>query len=140
MTVNSKLSDVQILRLDGESAGYLPVEVQRAAEVLAAYVAGMDRGRQEAGTVASLPPTDPADLPGVPDLRDELTARDRAKQIEDLRVADAADEGNGEEIGACKPIMGRSGGGAARARTPATPEIVLVWGPDCYRQLTGDVT
>jgi hypothetical protein len=137
-------SDLQLIRLDGNAVRHLPEEVRHAAEVLAAYVAGLEQGRrhldlprqQSRSNLRQTPPTDPADVPG---RGGDGTPSEVRRQLEELAGTQHADDqasvrrsGSGVESSICTIISG--------VDVAATPEVVLIWGVDAYRQAADKLT
>lgn len=139
MTADANQSDLQMIRIDGDSLGRFPAEVRHAAEVLVAFVAGLDQGLREAEVLRLPRPPRPRVIP--PTDRDDLPGRPGARQgLEDLaEEAQAADEvavgspGGGAESGVCKPILGGPIRSFTQDPPPEAPEMVLVWGTGCYQ-------
>jgi hypothetical protein len=143
MTANASQSDLHLLRLDREGIEALPEEVRRAAQLLTAYIAGLDRGLREAAATGpgpdkpgEAPATDPDDLPGQGGAaaRDELEKQAGQAFADDQATARAA--GAGVESGICTPISGIPVGVPQSART-GSPDILIIWGDGCYQQISG---
>ena len=134
----SELSQLKLIRSDGDAVRQFPEEVRRAAELLAAYIAGFDQGLQRAAPAAEPvpaqpPATDPGNLPGG-------GGTPAASEIEALAETQLAAEtvaaggpGGGVKSGACRPVA--VFGSYSPDASPPSPEIVLVWGRDCYQTL-----
>ena len=146
MTANASRSDLQQIRLEAGAIRRLPEPVQQAAEILAAYVAGLDQGRREgprprgagAGWPRPIPPTDPVDVPNrgaarPVAARQELEDRSRGQLAAEQASVAAGDVEN--SICAILSEIDIPDGDHPGGPT-ASPEIALVWGTDCYRRLS----
>lgn len=147
MTARASRSDLRQIRLDAGAIRRLPEQVQQAAEILAAYVAGLDQGHREAGRAArpgagwprQIPPTDPADVPRrgparPADARQEMEDRSAGQLAAEQAAVEAGDVEN--SICAILSEIDVPDDDAQPGGQPGSPEIVLVWGADSYRRLS----
>jgi hypothetical protein len=147
MTARASQSDLQLIRLDGDAIRNLPDPVRHAAEIIAAYVAGLDRGLNAAARPGQsrpdrlpIPPTDPADVPGL-GAAAPAAVRQKLDERADSRLADVRSTiaaGDSDPTASlCMSIVEIPVPGEPEARTPsAAPEILLVWGADTYRRFS----
>jgi hypothetical protein len=153
MAANVDLSGLQFIRLDQDSLRYLPEQIRQAAEVIAAFVAGLDQGQREAEVGKSpeqrkldeerrlklMKKVEPDDVhdavaaEAVAAPRAELTGHAEQNLVTD-RVS-AATSAAWAETNICVPISGiRIVGGPVGGAGPAA-EIVVAWGTGLHQKL-----
>ena len=159
MTDSPDLSRLQSIRIDGDALWGVSPEVHRAAEVLLAYLAGLEEGRRAAEAeygqiipevvTGQVPATAAGEVPGLPQAAAGTSAaiaapaagRATRRDLEDHAAAVHAAEEEGAEglnENLCGPILEEP----IQDRTQYTPgpgfssrQVAVVWGPGAAERI-----